>query len=193
MIFLSDIFLGIAFHSYIVEIDSIDLKILNELEKDSRATLSTIGKSLNIKNNRIKNRIERMEEKGIIEGYTCICNPKSLGMKNLTMLRVSTKTLPDKQGKKNLLESLLKILIEQIPEIMFGSIGQRKKTQEYFLYLIIMSQNEKNQKEIFKKLNENQLIENIKETEIKMGPMASKFLTFKNGLEDKIKLDELDK
>lgn len=53
-------------------IDDTDLKILEILKRDARKTYADIGKELGIVRQTVKNRIDALEKRGIIKGYTTI-------------------------------------------------------------------------------------------------------------------------
>lgn len=50
--------------------DDLDRSILAALRKDARTSISTLAKSLNVARPTIQNRITRMENSGVIAGYT---------------------------------------------------------------------------------------------------------------------------
>ncbi len=59
--------------------DKRDIKILNELNKNSRKSYFEISEQLKISPNTVKNRIKAMEKEGIIGGYSASINHKSFG------------------------------------------------------------------------------------------------------------------
>ena len=50
-------------------LDEIDGKILSILKEDARATYSKIGEQVGLSRVAVKNRIEAMEDRGVIQGY----------------------------------------------------------------------------------------------------------------------------
>jgi DNA-binding Lrp family transcriptional regulator len=62
-----------------VDIDSKDLKILYELDKDSRQSNSKIGRKLRLSKEVVKYRIDRMAENGIIVKFNTVTNYFKLG------------------------------------------------------------------------------------------------------------------
>lgn len=53
-------------------LDDIDNKILKMLRNDARIAYAEIGKELNLARQTVKNRIDALEERGIIRGYTTL-------------------------------------------------------------------------------------------------------------------------
>lgn len=51
-------------------LDQIDLKILSELEQNSRLPVATLAQRVSLSRNAVRQRIERMERDQIITGYT---------------------------------------------------------------------------------------------------------------------------
>jgi len=62
-----------------IKLDDIDQKILNLLSKNSRMSYVAIGKEVNLSRVAVKQRIESLEEQGIIEQYSIIINPQKIG------------------------------------------------------------------------------------------------------------------
>ena len=56
---------------YLSGLDEIDRKMLDLLTQNARYTYSELGA--------IKNRMDALEQRGVIEGYTVIVNPQRLG------------------------------------------------------------------------------------------------------------------
>ncbi|PPF42109.1 AsnC family transcriptional regulator [Pseudoclavibacter sp. AY1F1] len=52
--------------------DDIDAQILRELTKNARIPLVTLGNRVRLSRNAVKQRIERLERDGVIEGYTLV-------------------------------------------------------------------------------------------------------------------------
>lgn len=71
-----------------MELNELDIKILGLLEEDSRQSYREIAKKLNVSHVNVSNRIQSMENKGIIRGYTTITNPDILNYYPLC-LRIS--------------------------------------------------------------------------------------------------------
>lgn len=59
--------------------DKTDIKILNILQENGRATLKEIGSQVSLTSPAVAERIRRMEEDKVIEGYHIDINPQKLG------------------------------------------------------------------------------------------------------------------
>lgn len=64
---------------YLKGLDELDRKILDLLTQNARYTYSELGERLGFSRVAIKNRMDALEKRGIIEGYTVIVNPQKLG------------------------------------------------------------------------------------------------------------------
>ncbi len=62
-----------------VDVDGTDLEIVDLLVRDGRRTLAAIGASVNLSAPAVKRRIDRLEELGVITGYTARVDPAKLG------------------------------------------------------------------------------------------------------------------
>ena len=60
---------------YIEGVDSIDNKIIHLLRNNARMSYSAIGEVVGLSRVAVKNRINALEKKGIIQGYRTIINP----------------------------------------------------------------------------------------------------------------------
>lgn len=62
-----------------MKIDEIDVRILRELQADSRISIRELSKRVNLSPPSVTERVKRLEEHHIIEGYTIRLNKKGLG------------------------------------------------------------------------------------------------------------------
>ena len=60
-------------------LDELDQKILALLVENARYSYSEIGEKLGFSRVAIKNHVDALEKRGVIEGYTTIINPQKLG------------------------------------------------------------------------------------------------------------------
>jgi DNA-binding Lrp family transcriptional regulator len=61
------------------ELDSLDKQILAILQRDGRASHVNIARQVGVSHTRVRDRILRMEEAGVIEGYEAVINPIVMG------------------------------------------------------------------------------------------------------------------
>ena len=64
---------------YLTGLDEIDRRMLDLLTQNARYTYSELGERLGLSRVAIKNRMDALEQRGVIEGYTVIVNPQRLG------------------------------------------------------------------------------------------------------------------
>ena len=58
-----------------VIIDELDKRILGELQKDGRTPLAKLADDIGKPRTTIMNRVQKLEEGGIIKGYSAILSP----------------------------------------------------------------------------------------------------------------------
>lgn len=61
------------------QVDETDRRILDLLRQDGRRTVSDIAKRVNLSPAPVKRRIDRLEETGVIAGYTVVLDHKKVG------------------------------------------------------------------------------------------------------------------
>ncbi len=71
--------------------DRKDRIIIEMLSKNARISYSEIAKKLKISETAVRKRIKKLEEKGIIEGYTVKVNPSKLGYKSIAHIGINTR------------------------------------------------------------------------------------------------------
>ena len=64
---------------YLSGLDELDRKILDLLTQNARYSYSELGERLGVSRVAIKNRMDALEQRGVIEGYTVIVNPQRTG------------------------------------------------------------------------------------------------------------------
>lgn len=60
-------------------LDSTDMRILDELSKNSRITMKELGEKVHLTGQAASARVAKLEDSGIIEGYTIKVNRVKLG------------------------------------------------------------------------------------------------------------------
>jgi|SRR5262252_3742014 len=71
-------------------IDDIDERILNALTKDARTSNAELARQIGMAPSAILERVRKLEERGIIEGYAPRINPRALGLNLLAFVFVRT-------------------------------------------------------------------------------------------------------
>ena len=74
-------------------LDELDNKILEALQENARMSFSEIGKRVGLSRVSVKNRMEAMEEKGVIKGYQIVIDPKKA--QEGTRFFLDLSTMPD--------------------------------------------------------------------------------------------------
>jgi len=72
------------------KLDDLDRKILEILQKDGRASHVNIARQLGVGHTRVRDRILRMEDAGVIAGYRAVINPAVLGQGVLCIVQLQT-------------------------------------------------------------------------------------------------------
>ena len=70
------------------DLDATDVRILNALVDDARTSIADLARSVGLSPPSVSERIKRLEEAGVIEGYTLTINPKALGLPIAAWLRI---------------------------------------------------------------------------------------------------------
>ncbi len=66
-------------HMTSAEIDLIDRRILDLLVEDGRRTVREIAQAVNLSPSPVQRRIDRLERRGVISGYTALVDERQLG------------------------------------------------------------------------------------------------------------------
>jgi Lrp/AsnC family transcriptional regulator, leucine-responsive regulatory protein len=78
-------------------VDGTGMKILQELQVNARSTYSEIGKRVGLSSPAVAERIYKMEESGIINGYHADIRPNIFGHNIMAFITLTTR--PDKYPK----------------------------------------------------------------------------------------------
>jgi Lrp/AsnC family transcriptional regulator, leucine-responsive regulatory protein len=70
------------------KLDKLDRRILEILQEDGRASHVNIAKQLGVRHTRVRDRILRMEQAGVIKGYQAIIDPATLGQGILCIVQL---------------------------------------------------------------------------------------------------------
>ena len=68
----------------LVTLDDLDLEILRQLQEDAKQTYSQIGHRLSVAHSTVYDRIQKMEELGVIKKYEAVIDSEKLGVSQIT-------------------------------------------------------------------------------------------------------------
>ncbi len=100
------------------QMDSIDLQILEILNHNARTKFTSIARKIKLTEGTIRNRVQRLKERGIIQGFQVITDPQYLGFNQQAIISFQMKASYD-----------VLIQMEQFPNIC-----ERTKCRLIFLY-----------------------------------------------------------
>ena len=91
------------------EIDDIDTALLELLRTDARRTYGDMGQRVGLSAPAVKRRVDRLESRGVIKGYTTVVNHAMLGrpLEAFAELRFSGSTRVD----------MIAAIADEIPEV----------------------------------------------------------------------------
>lgn len=70
-------------------LDSLGWKLLTELQKDARVSFAALGRRVGLLTPAVAQRVQRMEDEGIIRAYRAEINPSSVGLPITAFIRMS--------------------------------------------------------------------------------------------------------
>ncbi len=143
--------------------DSIDVKILNALQRNSRTSTTSISSELKISNVATQQRIQKLEKLGVIQGYTAILDHELLGYKTIAYIGIFLEKAKD--------YSLVLQKLKEIPEI----IEAHFTTGNYSIFAKILAMDNKHLMKILS--SKLQTIKGIARTET--------FISLEEGVQSK--------
>src|ERR1700758_1360963 len=90
-------------------IDAVNRRILEELQREPRLTMSELGRRVGMSSPSVTERVRRLEEAGVIRGYRLDLNPAALGLPIAAYIRIR----PNPGQLPRIAE-----LAQQIPEVV---------------------------------------------------------------------------
>ncbi len=69
-------------------LDPVNLRLLDELQKNPRITMSELGRRLDMSSPAVTDRVQRLEDNGIITGYRLELDPRALGWPVAAFVRI---------------------------------------------------------------------------------------------------------
>lgn len=94
------------------ELDRLDLKILDELQRNGRLSITELGERIGLSTSPCSERVRRLERQGVITGYHARVNPQALGKGLLVFVEL---TLSSKS--EEVFETVRQELLH-MPEVM---------------------------------------------------------------------------
>ena len=95
-----------------LKLDSIDRRILRELQADGRVSYTDLAPKVGLTTSPCLERVRRLERAGVIKGYTAVIEPRALGTGLLVFVELSlTYTSPE-------IFADFKRAIARLPEIL---------------------------------------------------------------------------
>lgn len=91
-------------------IDETDLKILSMLQSDGRATHAELARRVGLAASAVHERVKKLEERGVIQGYCARLDPNVLGKGLLAFVFLRAR----EQGARNDVAPIL----AQVPEVL---------------------------------------------------------------------------
>jgi Lrp/AsnC family leucine-responsive transcriptional regulator len=72
--------------------DSTDWRILEELQRDGRASYAELARAVSMSSSAVTERVRRLEQAGIIRGYTAVVDAEQLGFTIMALVRLRYPT-----------------------------------------------------------------------------------------------------
>ena len=63
-----------------INVDRHDLALLNELQRDGRATNAALGEIIHLSTSQVSRRVQRLQDAGIIDHYAAVIDPAVVGL-----------------------------------------------------------------------------------------------------------------
>jgi Lrp/AsnC family transcriptional regulator, leucine-responsive regulatory protein len=98
-----------TYTSFHEEIDPVNMRVLEELQRDPRLSMSELGRRVGMSSPAVTERVRRLEEAGVIQGYRLELNPVALGLPITAYIRIR----PNPGQLPRIAE-----LAQQIPEVV---------------------------------------------------------------------------
>lgn len=93
-------------------LDPVGCRILAELQADGRVTLAELGRRVSLSPPAVAERVRRLEEAGVITGYTARVDPQAVGYSLLAFVRLSP------QGPGDLYARRVRRFLEERQEVL---------------------------------------------------------------------------
>ena len=91
-------------------IDTVDTEILKILQENARTSNAEVARQVNLAPSAVFERIRKLEEKGVVEGYSARVNPRAVGLPLLAFIFVRAEEGPGEETTAR--------LVSEIPEVL---------------------------------------------------------------------------
>lgn len=81
-----------------ISLDATDIALLQALQKNGQATAQELGDTLNLSASQAGRRRQRLEERGVIQGYRARLDPARLGLEVQAFIQVQLARHGEKEG-----------------------------------------------------------------------------------------------
>jgi Lrp/AsnC family transcriptional regulator, leucine-responsive regulatory protein len=71
-----------------ITVDQLNRDLLAELQEDARLSLAELGRRVGLSAPAVAERLQRLEEDGVISGYRALVNPRALGLSLTAVVRI---------------------------------------------------------------------------------------------------------
>jgi Lrp/AsnC family transcriptional regulator for asnA, asnC and gidA len=94
-----------------IMVSKIDKKILEILQNDARTPITKIAKEVNMSENGVKYRLEKLEDKGIIRRFAVLIEPKKVGKNVMAIfnIEIEPKKFRTAISKLKKIENFIKV------------------------------------------------------------------------------------
>jgi Lrp/AsnC family leucine-responsive transcriptional regulator len=69
-------------------LDDTNWRLLEALQRDGRASYADLGRAVGLSPSAVTERVRRLEDTGVITGYSCEIDPEKLGLAIMAMVRL---------------------------------------------------------------------------------------------------------
>jgi Lrp/AsnC family transcriptional regulator, leucine-responsive regulatory protein len=69
-------------------LDATNLRLIQELQQDARLTLAELGRRVGLSSPAVGERLQRLEQQGVIRGYRADIDPRALGLSLSSIIRI---------------------------------------------------------------------------------------------------------
>ncbi|MFX1566337.1 MAG: AsnC family transcriptional regulator, partial [Promethearchaeota archaeon] len=76
---------------YRVDLDALDRKILNILQRDARKSFRNVAKQLKVSDATIRSRVARLEQNNVIKSFTTLVDPEQAGMEVVALIQLEVE------------------------------------------------------------------------------------------------------